>query len=250
MENRSSSRAACRYNRGALADLGSGLIYYVVFLFSTTLHEAAHGWAALRGGDPTAYHGGQVSLDPRPHIRREPFGMVALPLISVLLSGWPFGFASAPYDPHWAMRYPKRAAWMALAGPAGNLALVALAAAAIRMGAAAGLFEPPSAVSFDQVVAASADGIWSGAAFLLSVFFSLNLLLAIFNLIPVPPLDGSGAVPLFLDDASTHRYQQFIWGQPAFAWIGILVAWQIFPSLFQPLWLFAVNLVHPGVNYG
>ena len=250
MENRSSSRAACRYNRGALADLGSGLIYYVVFLFSTTLHEAAHGWAALRGGDPTAYHGGQVSLDPRPHIRREPFGMVALPLISVLLSGWPFVFASAPYDPHWAMRYPKRAAWMALAGPAGNLVLVALAAAAIRMGAAAGLFEPPSAVSFDQVVAASADGIWSGAAFLLSVFFSLNLLLAIFNLIPVPPLDGSGAVPLFLNDASTHRYQQFIWGQPAFAWIGILIAWQIFPSLFQPLWLFAVNLVHPGVNYG
>ena len=113
--------------------------------------------------------------------------MVALPLISVLLSGWPFGFASAPYDPHWAMRYPKRAAWMALAGPAGNLVLVSLAAAAIRMGAAAGLFEPPSAVSFDQVVAASADGIWSGAAFLLSVFFSLNLLLAIFNLIPVPP---------------------------------------------------------------
>ena len=176
--------------------------------------------------------------------------MVALPLFSVLLSGWPFGFASAPYDPHWAMRYPKRAAWMALAGPAGNLVLVTLAVVAIRMGAAAGLFEPPSAVSFDQVVAASADGIWSGAAFLVSVFFSLNLLLAIFNLIPVPPLDGSGAVPLFLDAASTHRYQQFIWGQPAFAWIGILVAWQIFPSLFQPLWLFAVNLVHPGVNYG
>lgn len=250
MESRDSTKVACRYNREALADLGSGLIYYVVFLFSTTLHEAAHGWAALRGGDPTAYHGGQVSLDPRPHIRREPFGMVALPLISVVLSGWPFGFASAPYDPRWAMRYPKRAAWMALAGPAGNLILVVLAAAAIRIGAAAGLLEAPSAVSFDQIVAASADGIWSGVAFLLSVFFSLNLLLAIFNLIPVPPLDGSGAVPLFLDDTSTRRYQQFIWGQPAFAWIGILVAWQIFPSLFQPLWLFAVNLVYPGVHYG
>jgi hypothetical protein len=57
-------------------DLPTALAYFAVFLFSTTLHEAAHAWAALRGGDPTAYHGGQVSLDPMPHIRREPFGMV------------------------------------------------------------------------------------------------------------------------------------------------------------------------------
>ena len=97
-----------------MPDIGSGLVYYVVFLFSTTLHEAAHAWAAIRGGDPTAYHGGQVSLDPRAHIRREPFGMVGLPLISVVLSGWPFGFASAPCDPRWAMRYPKRAAWIGI----------------------------------------------------------------------------------------------------------------------------------------
>jgi hypothetical protein len=61
--------------------LVTGLIYYVVFLFSTTVHEAAHAWAAKLGGDLTAYHGGQVSLDPRPHIQREPFGMVILPLI-------------------------------------------------------------------------------------------------------------------------------------------------------------------------
>ena len=104
--------------------LVSGLIYYVVFLFSTTVHEAAHAWAAKLGGDLTAYHGGQVSLDPRPHIQREPFGMVILPLISTLTTGWPFGYASAPYDPQWAMRHPKRHAWMALAGPASNLTLV------------------------------------------------------------------------------------------------------------------------------
>ena len=233
-----------------MPDLGSGLIYYVVFLFSTTLHEAAHAWAALRGGDPTAYHGGQVSLDPRPHIQREPFGMVVLPLISVVLSGWPFGFASAPYDPRWAMRHPRRAAWMALAGPAGNLVLVACAVVAIRVGSGVGVFTAPDAVSFDRVVTASVEGGWTGAAFLISVFFSLNLLLAVFNLIPVPPLDGSGAVPLFLDETATRRYQQFVWGQPAFAWIGILVAWQVFHLLFQPIWLFAVNLLHPGLHYG
>ena len=233
-----------------MPDLGSGLIYYVVFLFSTTLHEAAHAWAAWRGGDPTAYHGGQVSLDPRPHIRREPFGMVVLPLISVVLSGWPFGFASVPYDPHWAMRYPKRAARMALAGPAANLLLVVVAVLAIRIGVAMGVLSAPGAVSFDQVVTTAVGGVWRGVAFLLSVFFSLNLLLAVFNLLPVPPLDGSGAVPLVLSDEATARYQQFVWGQPAFAWIGILVAWQFIGALFQPLWLFVVNLVYPGVQYG
>ena len=233
-----------------MPDVGSGLVYYVVFLFSTTLHEAAHAWAALRGGDPTAYHGGQVSLDPRAHIRREPFGMVVLPLISVALSGWPFGFASAPYNPRWAMQYPNRAAWMALAGPAGNLTLVLAVVIAIRIGATAGFFIPPDAISFERVVATSAGGVWPAIAFLLSVFFSLNLLLAVFNLIPVPPLDGSGAVPLLLSNEATQRYQQFIWGQPAFAWLGILVAWQLFDRLFQPVWLLAVNLIHPNVWYG
>src|SRR4030095_17150020 len=79
-------------------DLTNALVYYVVFLLSTTLHEAAHAWAAARGGDLTAYHGGQVSLDPIPHIRREPFGMLILPLISALATGCPFGYASAPFD--------------------------------------------------------------------------------------------------------------------------------------------------------
>ena len=176
--------------------------------------------------------------------------MVALPLLSVMLSGWPFGFASAPYDAKWAMLYPNRSAWMALAGPAGNIILVIFAAINIRVGLSLGLFIAPVSVSFEQVVTAPEAGIWSGVAFLLSVFFSLNLLLAIFNLIPVPPLDGSGAVPLLLDDDTTSRYQQFIWGQPAFAWIGIIIAWQILPTLFQPVWLFVVNVVHSGVQYG
>jgi hypothetical protein len=72
------------------ADAGPRFSSYLlrVFLFSTTLHEAAHAWAAKLGGDLTAYHGGRVTLDPRPHIRREPFGMVVLPLLSVVTSGW------------------------------------------------------------------------------------------------------------------------------------------------------------------
>jgi len=60
-----------------------GLLWFIAFLFSTTVHEAMHALAALRGGDPTAYLGGQVSLSPLPHIRREPIGMLVVPLLTV-----------------------------------------------------------------------------------------------------------------------------------------------------------------------
>ena len=118
--------------RSLTPELVDGLAYFAVFLFSTTIHEASHAWMAKRGGDLTAYHGGQVSLDPVPHIKREPIGMVVLPLISVVISGWPLGFASAPYHPVWARTYPRRAALMALAGPTSNLLIVIVAAGLLR----------------------------------------------------------------------------------------------------------------------
>jgi len=79
--------------------------------------------------------------------------MVVLPILSTLTSGWPFGFASAPYDPEWALRYPGRAAWMALAGPAANFALVIAAILAIRVGVLAGIFYAPDS----DLVAVSGD---------------------------------------------------------------------------------------------
>jgi Zn-dependent protease len=233
-----------------MPDLASGLVYYVVFLLSTTLHEAAHAWAAMRGGDLTAYHGGQVSLDPRPHIRREPFGMVVLPLLSVVASGWPFGYASAPYDPRWALAHPRRAAWMALAGPAANLLLVLAAGLLIRAGHAGGVFVTPESVSFGTVAAAADGSAVTGVAFLLSALFSLNLLLATFNLLPLPPLDGSAALPLLLSPGAAGRYQRFLFAQRGLGIIGIIVAWQVFDVVFRPVWLVVVNLLYPGVTYG
>src|SRR6187397_3661276 len=116
----------------------TALIWFAVFLFSTTVHEAMHALAALRGGDPTAYHGGQVSLSPSPHIRREPIGMLVVPLLTALTQGWAIGWASTPYDTRWAVRYPKRAALMSAAGPAGNLAIAFVAFVLIKAGLAAG----------------------------------------------------------------------------------------------------------------
>lgn len=224
------------------------IVYYAVFLFSTTLHEAGHSWAAKRGGDLTAYLGGQVSISPVPHIRREPFGMVLLPLLTVFTTGWPMGFASAPYDPMWARRYPTRAALMSLAGPAANLALILAAALLIRIGIGMGALETPRSVNFSHVVAAGSNA-WSAAAFILSVFFSLNLVLFLLNILPVPPLDGSGVLPLFLGKEGTDRYHA-IFRQPMLGIAGILIAWRVFAEIFHPIFLVAVNLLHPGARYG
>src|SRR5271165_1623538 len=114
--------------------LALGFIWYVAFLFSTTCHEAAHAYVAKLGGDSTAALGGQISLNPIPHIRRAPFGMVVFPILSFLFSGGMIGWASAPYDPLWERRHPHRSAWMALAGPAANFTLMIIAALAIRIG--------------------------------------------------------------------------------------------------------------------
>lgn len=231
--------------------LASGIAFFVVFLFSTTLHEAAHAWAALRGGDPTAYHGGQVSLDPMPHIRREPFGMVFLPLITAVTLGFPMGYASAPYDPAWAMRHPRRAALMALAGPMANLLLVGLALGALRLGANAELFFPPERASF-SMLAATADGAssWDAAARLLSIVFSLNLLLFTFNLLPFPPLDGSAVITLFMTRGLTARYQQFVMRSPILAFAGLFLAWRLFGTVFDPVFKAAISLIYPGISYG
>jgi Zn-dependent protease len=226
-----------------------GVIWYAALIFSLTFHEAAHALAAKRGGDPTAYLGGQVSLDPRPHIRREQLGTVVVPILSYAMAGWMIGWASTPYDRRWAERYPRRAAWMSLAGPGANFALVLAAAAVIRVGIFADLFYAPEELHFAQVVAARGDGIWTALSTLVSVVFTLNLLLLVFNLIPVPPLDGSGAVTLLLGEGAARRFQALL-RRPQFAWIGLLAAWLLIGELFGPIHLAAVNLLYPEFSYG
>jgi len=234
-----------------LTDPIEAIAFYGVFVFAVTVHEAAHALAAKMGGDLTAYNGGQVSLDPVPHMKREPFGMVILPILSVGLMGWPLGYASAPYDPRWAERYPKRAAWMALAGPAANLALVVVASILVRLGMMLGYFEPPQSIHFTQITAAIGDpsGLVAGAAFVLSIFFSLNLLLFVLNMIPLPPLDGSGALPLILPDDWLDSYRRLI-HQPMVGLIGIVIVFNLIGEIFSPLLLFMISLLYPGIHYG
>jgi len=217
------------------------LLWYPVLLFSLTFHEAAHAWAARRGGDSTAYLGGQVSLDPRPHIRREPFGTVFAPLLSFAWGGFMIGWASTPYDPRWAMAHPRRAAWMALAGPAANALLLLAVAVAIRAGVGAGVFE--GSEGYGAIVSSVQGGFWDTLARLLSIAFLLNLLLLVFNLIPLPPLDGSGAVALVLPEAWALRLRQ-VFQNPSFAFGGILVAWLAIREIFPPVLRGAVQLLY------
>lgn len=221
-----------------------GLTWFVVFLFSTTLHEAGHAFAAWRLGDPTAYEGGQVSLNPLPHIQREPFGMILVPLITFALNGWMMGWASAPYDPSWAHNHPKRAGVMAMAGPAGNLLLVLLSGVLIRVGIATGWLYVPDSLSFTQIVAG--HGWAEGAAVPLSILFMLNLLLFVFNLLPVPPMDGSAILPMFLSDSANYRYQEIL-HMPMLSLIGLLIAWKVFPYIFQPILLVVLRILYPGM---
>lgn len=223
-----------------------GAVWYFVFLLATTCHEGAHAWAAKLGGDPTAFHAGQVSLSPLPHIRREPFGTVVVPLASYFLSGWMLGWASAPYDPLWAERHPRRAAWMALAGPAANLALLLLAAGAIRGGVRLGVFAVPPRATFTQIVTTVEPGVLQAAGTVLSVLFVLNLLLFLFNLLPVPPLDGNTAITLLMSEAAGRRFREF---SRAYGIVGLLLAWFLFNRLFEPVYTLALNLLHPGVGY-
>ena len=123
--------------------LSDGLLWYGVFLFSTICHEAAHAWAAMHLGDETAAQGGQVSINPLPHVRREPLGMLVIPLLSLFVNGSMVGWASAPYNADWARQYPRRAALMALAGPGANLGLALAAALLILAGARAGYCAAP-----------------------------------------------------------------------------------------------------------
>jgi Zn-dependent protease len=230
-------------------DIALGVIWYIVFLFSTTCHEAAHSLVAMWGGDRTAAEGGQVTLNPIPHIRRSPFGMVVVPILSFALGGWMIGWASAPFDPAWQRRYPRRSAWMALAGPAANFTLMILAGIAIRVGVALGYFRAPLFIGGYSGLVASAQS--SDPTFLtsaLSVLFILNLLLGTFNLIPVPPLDGHAGIMVLLPENMALKYLDFVRQTSGYAMIGIVVAWQLFDRIFQPVFLFVLHMLYLGIG--
>jgi Zn-dependent protease len=223
-----------------------GIVWYLAFLFSTVCHEGAHALVAMWGGDLTAFHGGQVSLNPIPHIRRSPWGMVVFPILSYAYGGWMMGWASAPYDPEWERRYPRRSAWMSLAGPAANFILMFLAAAGIRIGMAAGWLQMPDPSHFGfSRITDLANGTTNLATTFISILFVLNLLLGTFNLLPVPPLDGATGITVFMGPRAALRFTSW-YRNGQFALLGLLAAWYCFGYIFSPLFVFALRMLYFG----
>jgi Zn-dependent protease len=209
--------------------LALGFIWYIAFLFSTTCHEAAHALVAKLGGDPTAASGGQVTLNPVPHIQREPWGMVVIPILSFIVARSMIGWASAPYDPLWERRHPRRAALMALAGPATNYLLMFIAVIGFRLGTA-----------MHWLGSDPATGRRDFPSVVLLVFFTLNLLLGTFNLLPTPPLDGSSVIMLFMSENRAHKYLDWLRGN-SYAMLGLLVALLVFRQFYHYVEDFAVS---------
>ncbi len=167
----------------------STIAYYVCsilcFVPALVVHEVAHGFAAYKLGDPTAKRAGRLSLNPLRHI--DPFGTVILPLLLMIMN-WPiFGYAKpVPYNPSYFKDPRKGDCITGLAGPLANL-VMAGAAAALAWALSGAL----------PVMAQSVVGYYFYSLFL-PMFCLINLYLMFFNLIPVPPLDGSSIIALFI----------------------------------------------------
>jgi Zn-dependent protease len=168
------------------------LIEFVIIFPAIVLHEIAHGYVAYRLGDPTAKRAGRLTLNPLVHI--DPVGTVVLPILMLVLSGGSYFFGWAkpvPIDPK---NFRDERTGMLLSGIAGPMMNVVLALGA---GQAARAF--PSA---DFV-----PGQFASIGSLLRFFCYANLILAFFNLLPIPPLDGSRVVQWFLPDSTRNSYR-------------------------------------------
>ena len=180
-----------------------------VLLFAITVHEAAHGWAAKRIGDPTAYDLGRVSLNPLVHV--DPIGTVVLPLMLVLIGAPAFGWAKpVPVNPY-NLRHPRRDNLIiSAAGPAANF-LTSFAAMILLLVLK---FSVPGVRAFLQSPALFRailpQGFYplQGLALILYFAVIINIYLAVFNMIPVPPLDGSGILLGVLSEKAAARYDK------------------------------------------
>jgi Zn-dependent protease len=170
-------------------EIGSIVLAFIGLLLALTVHEAAHAWAAFQLGDPTAKLQGRLSLNPAVHI--DPIGTVALPLLAFATGAPIIGWAKpVPVDGRYLKHFRRDFMWIALAGPASNLLLAVLR----------GLPLLPMSVGSIALV----EPLFEFA----SRFFLVNVLLACFNMIPVPPLDGSNVVAALLPPRLAYQWDQ------------------------------------------
>lgn len=171
----------------AAMEIFDSIFIVAIIMFSAVIHEVMHGVAADKLGDPTARYAGRLTLNPIKHL--DPFGSVLLPVILALTnSPILFGWAKpVPYNPYNLVRSPKWGeAIVAGAGPASNFAIALVASVFIRA----------------NFFSAELDSV-------LFLIVSVNVMLGIFNLIPIPPLDGSKVLSALLPRGLARAYDEF-----------------------------------------
>jgi Zn-dependent protease len=194
------------------------------FLFALTIHEFAHGYVAYTLGDPTARANGRLTLNPLKHL--DPIGTLAFFFIN-------FGWAKpVPVNPYYFKNPRKDMLWVALAGPATNLTIAVLSAIIAKFAVLMVSILPPTAITISllyPVIEMLVASVW------------INLVLCIFNFLPIPPLDGSrilaGLLPEHLarSYASIERY--------GFIILIFLMLTNTISRLIMPIILFAKNLL-------
>ncbi len=197
------------------------LFYFLVIIPSAIMHEYAHGWVADRLGDPTARYAGRLSLDPRVHI--DPIGSLLLPLLLFFGTGGSFMFAYAkpvPFNPNNLRDQRWGPVWVALAGPCINLFIALVVGIIIQ-------FLP-----------------WSTFTSLLYIIVMANVLLAVFNCVPIPPLDGSKVLYALLPP-SLENIKVFL---DRFGFVLVLIFVFYFSHVINPLVDYFVALFTGGIG--
>jgi Zn-dependent protease len=189
----------------------------IPILLAITLHEVAHGRVAKRFGDRTAEAMGRLSFNPARHI--DPIGTVLVPAVLLWLGGFLFGWAKpVPVNPRFLKRPRQDMVWVAAAGPASNLAM---------------------AVGWAAVLSVSQhwgqDTVSEWLETMASIGVSINLLLAVFNMLPIPPLDGGRVLANLLPPGPASRFLAKIEPFGLFIVLGLLMTGVLFAVLSGPI---------------
>ncbi|TWI62165.1 Zn-dependent protease [Pseudoduganella lurida] len=187
-------------------------VYAIPVLFAISLHEAAHGYVARYFGDPTAYQQGRLSMNPTKHI--DPFGTIVLPLVLYLAIQMPFGYAKPVPVDYGRLRNPKKQmGFVAAAGPLANLAMGIGWMVALVLMASMNVSEP-------FLLKMAEAGV------------KVNAVMCVFNLLPVPPLDGGRIVTSLLPMSLARGYAR-IERHTTWIFLGLIVL--MYTGLLSPI---------------
>jgi len=224
-------------------NIGFVIIWFVVFLFSLSFHESAHAWTSEKFGDDTGRLQGRITLNPAAHI--DPIGTILFPLImmftSVPLLGWAKPVETNPL--RWRDK-TKANISVSAAGPISNFILMAIAFVTLKAMYLSGIlmFNRGYTNPYDVIIPVPGQAAFmEPLVMMLSIMLMLNLALGIFNLFPIPPLDGSHVLESLLPPQMADAYAQI---RPyGFLLLIAMIYFGVLGTILNPIWIFIMRLL-------